>query len=206
MSQDKDALTPESQNNGGQEVDKDEVDHLFDDDPDEDLSPETDDDLDEDPDQDYEVKARAEREARRKAEAKIVAMKQAMKKSKSDPSKTDKGPATEDEDARIERKIAEIRFYEQNPEAVPLKAKISEYQKKWLTLDEAHALASRPSAEDAKRGENQKKSNDSRISGSSKSPSQSRYSLDELSKIAKEDPVRYNKIRDGIDAGKIVVS
>ena len=134
----------------------------------------------------YKEKARRE-----KAEKALVELKRKTKELE--------GKSSESSDVMTKADYAIEKFLDKNPELAEYTKELWEYQKKWLSLEEAKTLI----LNSDKSRVNREKVNSLGLSDWETSKERSTITKAELGKIAESNPKEYNRLRDLMDAGKL---
>lgn len=134
----------------------------------------------------YKEKARRE-----KAEKALVELKRKAKDLES--------KSSESSDVMTKADYAIEKFLDKNPELAEYTKELWEYQKKWLSLEEAKTLI----LNSDKARVNREKVNSLGLSDWETSKERSTITKAELGKIAESNPKEYNRLRDLMDAGKL---
>lgn len=135
-----------------------------------------------------------EKARREKAEKALVELKRKAKELEAKPSES--GEYITKADLALEK------FLDKNPELNDYTKELWEYQKKWLSLDEAKTLI----LNSDKARTNREKLNSLGLSDWETSSKKSSYTMSELDKLASKDPQEYARVRNEMDAGKIKMS
>lgn len=134
-----------------------------------------------------------EKARREKAEKALVELKRKAKELEAKPSES--GEYITKADLALEK------FLDKNPELNDYTKELWEYQKKWLSLDEAKTLI----LNSDKARTNREKLNSLGLSDWETTTEKSTITKAELAKIAEKNPKEYNRLRDLMDSGKLTM-
>lgn len=134
-----------------------------------------------------------EKARREKAEKALVELKRKTKELEAKPSES--GEYITKADLALEK------FLDKNPELNDYTKELWEYQKKWLSLDEAKTLI----LNSDKARTNREKLNSLGLSDWETTTEKSTITKAELAKIAEKNPKEYNRLRDLMDSGKLTM-
>jgi len=134
-----------------------------------------------------------EKARREKAEKALVELKRKAKELEAKPSES--GEYITKADLALEK------FLDKNPELNDYTKELWEYQKKWLSLDEAKTLI----LNSDKARTNREKLNSLGLSDWESTTEKSTITKAELAKIAEKNPKEYNRLRDLMDSGKLTM-